>query len=139
MIDQSFAAVILASSLACIVTTIGIYVFSKYEAWGRNNIVYFMSFAAGVLISVSFMHIIPQSFQMNDAAPVYLLAGFLAFYLFNRFLNLYICHSQTIERSKGMSRERFEWLPKDSGEITAYGYYLKEIFPASKIAVSEAL
>lgn len=73
MIDKPFAAVILASSLACIVTTIGIYVISKYETWGRSNIVYFMSFTAGVLISVSFIHIIPESFQMNDAAPAYLL------------------------------------------------------------------
>ena len=91
MIDNTFVAVILASSLACVVTTIGIYVISKHESWGRSNIVYFISFAAGVLISVSFMHIIPKSFQMNDRAPVYLLGGFLALYLFNRFLNLYIC------------------------------------------------
>ena len=51
-----------------------------------------MSFAAGVLISVSFMHILPKSFDMNSSAPVFLLAGFLAIYLSNRFLNLYICH-----------------------------------------------
>lgn len=97
MIDNTFAAVILASFLACIVTTIGIYVISKNEAWGRTNIVYFMSFAAAVLISVSFMHIIPKSFQMNAAAPVYLLGGFLALYLFNRFLNMYICHEYELE------------------------------------------
>ena len=47
MIDNTFVAVMLASSLACVVTTIGIYVISKYEAWGRGNTVYFMSFAAG--------------------------------------------------------------------------------------------
>jgi zinc and cadmium transporter len=92
MFGNTFAAVILASSLACLVTTIGIVVISKYEAWGRKHIVYFMSFAAGVLIAVSFIHIIPKSFQMNDMAPVYLLSGFLALYLFNRFLNMYICH-----------------------------------------------
>jgi zinc and cadmium transporter len=87
-----FGAVMLASCLACVVTTIGIYVISKYEQWGREYSAYFMSFAAGVLVSVSFVHIIPKSFQMNGAAPVFLLAGFLAFYLSNRFLNLYLCH-----------------------------------------------
>jgi zinc and cadmium transporter len=89
---STFAAVILASFLACGVTTIGIYVISKYEQWGREHSAYFMSFAAGVLISVSFMHIIPKSFEMNSTASVFLLAGFLAIYLSNRFLNLYICH-----------------------------------------------
>jgi zinc and cadmium transporter len=92
MFTGTFAAVILASFLACGVTTIGIYVISRYEQWGRAHSVYFMSFAAGVLISVSFMHIIPKSFEMNSTAPVFLLVGFLAIYLSNRFLNLYICH-----------------------------------------------
>ncbi len=90
--SNGFVAVMLASSLACVVTTIGIYVISKYERLGKEYSAYFMSFAAGVLISVSFMHIIPKSFEMNDSAPVFLLAGFLGIYLSNRFLNLYICH-----------------------------------------------
>jgi zinc transporter ZupT len=92
MSDNTFVIVILASSLACAVTTAGIYIISKHEAWGRSNTVYFMSFAAGVLISVSFMHIIPKAFQMNSRAPVFLLVGYLLLYLFNRFLNLYVCH-----------------------------------------------
>ena len=92
MVNNTFIAVILASSLACVVTTIGIYVISKYEKWGKEHSAYFMSFAAGVLISVSFMHIIPKSFEMNSTAPVFLLVGFLAIYLSNRFLNIYICH-----------------------------------------------
>jgi zinc and cadmium transporter len=97
MKNYTFLAVILASTLACIVTTIGIYVIGQREAWGRRNTAYFMSFAAGVLISVSFMHIIPISFQMQTHAPVFLLGGFLTLYLFNRFLNLYICHEYQSE------------------------------------------
>ena len=89
---KTLVSVILASSLACAVTTNGIYVIGKHEQWGRRNTVYFMSFAAGVLISVSFIHIIPKSFTMNDSAPIYLLIGFMAMYLFNRFLNSYVCH-----------------------------------------------
>ena len=92
MSTNGFAAVIVASFLACAVTTIGIYIISKYERWGREHSAYFMSFAAGVLISVSFVHIIPKSFGMNSTAPSFLLVGFLAVYLFNRFLQLYICH-----------------------------------------------
>jgi zinc and cadmium transporter len=94
---STFAAVLSASFLACLVTTVGIYVISRYEQWGREHSAYFMSFAAGVLISVSFMHIIPRSFQMNGAAPTFLLAGFLAIYLTNRLLNLYLCHE--VERT----------------------------------------
>jgi zinc and cadmium transporter len=97
MISQTFAMVIVASFLACAVTTAGLYAINRYEAWGRGNTVYFMSFAAGVLISVSFMHIIPKAFEMHDLSPVFLLAGFLTLYLFNRFLDLYICHEYRCE------------------------------------------
>ena len=86
-----FLLTISAGILACIVTTIGIYVINKFAKWGKKNIAYFMSFAAGVLISVSFMHIVPESFEMNKNSPIFLLAGFLSIYLLNRFLSLFRC------------------------------------------------
>jgi zinc and cadmium transporter len=89
-----FRAVLLASSLACVVTTAGIYIIGRYENWAYKNAVYFMSFAAGVLISVSFVHIIPKSFDMNDSSPVLLLIGFMALYLVNRFLNAFVCQER---------------------------------------------
>ena len=87
-----FGAVLLASSLACVVTTVGIYVIGQYERWGSRNAVYFMSFAAGVLISVSFTHIIPESFAMNEQAPIFLLVGFMGLYLLSWFLNTFVNH-----------------------------------------------
>jgi zinc transporter ZupT len=89
--SNKFVAVMLASFLACAVTTIGIFVIARFEDWGRRNTVYFMSFAAGVLVSVSFIHLIPRSFQMHTQAPIFLLGGFLSLYLFNRFVQLYVC------------------------------------------------
>lgn len=94
MFTHTFWAVLLASSLACAVTTVGIVVITRYEKWGRDNAAYFMSFAAGVLISVSFIHIIPKSFEMNSSSPIFLLAGFLTLHLFNRFLQAYVCQER---------------------------------------------
>jgi len=91
---SNFLWVILASSLACIVTSTGIYVINKNAQWGIKNISYFMSFAAGVLISVSFMHIVPKSFSMNDQAADFLLIGFMGMYVINRFLGLYVCNNR---------------------------------------------
>lgn len=89
----AFLAVMLASSMACVVTAIGIFIVNKYSKWVKKQSVHFMSFAAGMLISVSFMHIIPESFEMNNLAPVFLLAGFLGLYLSNRLLSVYACHA----------------------------------------------
>jgi zinc and cadmium transporter len=94
MFTSTFLSVVFASSMACLVTTIGIYIIGKYEKWGNQNVVYFMSFAAGVLISVSFIHIIPKSFGMSEAAPIYLLVGYMGLYLFNRFLTAFVCNER---------------------------------------------
>jgi zinc transporter ZupT len=90
MVAQFFTA-LTASLLAGLVTTIGIYVIRHFEAWGRKNTTYFSCFAAGVLISVSFLHIIPKAFAMNDYAPWYLLGGYLVLHFFNRFITVFVC------------------------------------------------
>ena len=82
-----FSAAMFASTLACLVTIIGIFVIKRYEKWGIANVAYFMSFAAGVLVSVSFIHIVPKSFEMNSSAPTFLLVGFMgAFTTFSAFI-----------------------------------------------------
>lgn len=104
MAMDAFAAVATASFLACAVTTIGIWMISRYQEWGTKHSVYFISFAAGVLISVSFVHIIPESLEMHEMAPAFLLVGFLAIYLSNRLLDLYVCHGlQSADRTAGIA------------------------------------
>lgn len=97
MVTNTVGAVILASVLACVVTTLGIYMISKYEEWGNRNVAYFISFAAGVLLSVSFIHIIPKSIEMNRTAPIFLLVGFMGMYIINRLVSMYVCqvHDRT--------------------------------------------
>ena len=89
--ENTFWIALGASSLAALVTAIGIYTIRHFEAWGRKYSIYFICFAAGVLISVSFLHIIPKSFEMNANAPVYLLIGFVFLHLFNRFITAFVC------------------------------------------------
>ena len=67
--ENTFWTALGASSLAAIVTTIGIYVIRRFERWGRKNSIYFICFAAGVLISVSFLHIIPKGFFNESECP----------------------------------------------------------------------
>ena len=89
--DNSFWTAFGASLLAALVTAAGIYTIRRYQAWGRRTSIYFVCFAAGVLISVSFLHIIPKSFEMNAHAPAYLLLGFVLLHLFNRFVTAFVC------------------------------------------------
>lgn len=89
--EDTFWTAFVASILAAVVTSAGIYVIRRFEKWGQNNTIYFICFAAGVLISVSFLHIIPKAFTMNSNAPFYLLAGYFGLHLFDRFVNAFVC------------------------------------------------
>lgn len=89
--EDTFWTALGASSLAALVTTIGIYTIRHFGAWGKKYYIYFICFAAGVLISVSFLHIIPKSFELNPNAPIYLLSGFVFLHLFNRFITAFVC------------------------------------------------
>lgn len=96
--ENTFWTALAASSLAALVTCAGIYVIRHFERWGRNNSIYFICFAAGVLISVSFLHIIPKAFSMNPKAPIFLFAGYLSLHLFNRFINAFVCDKSSNEQ-----------------------------------------
>lgn len=93
----------LASVIAGAVTTAGIFAIRRFEEWARQNVTYFACFAAGVLISVSFLHIVPTALAMNSQAPIYLFAGYLFMLMFNRFLTAYVCDKpQTAEFALGL-------------------------------------
>ncbi|WP_321396166.1 ZIP family metal transporter [Emcibacter sp.] len=74
-------------------TTTGLLVIRRFEDWANRNSIYFASFAAGVLISVSFLHIVPRAIGMTSQAPVFLLVGYLILYACNRFITAYVCDS----------------------------------------------
>ena len=79
------------SVLAALITSLGIYTIRRFAVWGHRNTTYFMCFASGVLISASFLHIIPKSFSMSPQAPAWLLVGFMGLHVFNRFVTAFVC------------------------------------------------
>ncbi len=104
MPSKAFFVTMGAALLACTITSIGIYIINRFAKWGKKNIIYFMAFASGVLVSVSFLHIIPESFKMNKSAPVFLLIGFFFFYLLSRFFNSFICRGEECKHKRGYNR-----------------------------------
>jgi len=101
--DDGFLIPFTASLIAALVTTSGILVIRQFESWGRWNSTYFASFAAGVLIAVSFLHLVPTSFAMNSGAPVYLLAGYLTMHFLSRFITVQVCdRSMTADYAIGL-------------------------------------
>ena len=65
MFEQAFWVPFAASLIAAGVTTTGIMIIRCFEDWALKNAMYFCAFAAGILISVSFLHIVPKSIQLH--------------------------------------------------------------------------
>ena len=101
MVNGFWTAFIMSLSAAA-VTSLGIYTIRNFAEWGRRNTTYFMCFAAGVLVSASFLHIIPKSFSMNPHAGIFLLAGFLGLYFFNRFITAFVCEKDPDKSEYGI-------------------------------------
>ncbi|MCP5276748.1 MAG: ZIP family metal transporter [Thiobacillus sp.] len=100
--ENTFWTALATSSVAALVTSLGIYTIRRFAGWGHRNTTYFMCFAAGVLISASFLHIVPKSFAMNPQAPVWLLVGFLGLHLFNRFVTAFVCERDPEKKEYAM-------------------------------------
>jgi zinc transporter ZupT len=89
--QNTFWTALLTSLAAAVVTSLGIWTIRRFADWGHRNTAYFMCFAAGVLISASFLHMIPKAFSLNSHAPAWLLGGFFGMHVFNRFLTAFVC------------------------------------------------
>lgn len=89
--QTTFWTALLTSLAAAVVTSLGIWTIRRFTDWGHRNTAYFMCFAAGVLISASFLHMIPKAFSLNPHGPAFLLVGFFGMHLFNRFLTAFVC------------------------------------------------
>ncbi len=89
--QTTFWTALLTSLAAAAVTSLGIWTIRRFADWGHRNTAYFMCFAAGVLISAAFLHMIPKALSLNPQSPAFLLAGFFGMHLFNRFLTAFVC------------------------------------------------
>ena len=81
--------------LAGVVNGMGILAIFNFGEWAEKNEYYFMCFAAGVLISVPLLLILPKAIEMNDKAGIFALIGFLFLFFSNRFVNSYTKEKQT--------------------------------------------
>jgi len=79
----------LAAAFSCM---LGIYIVRYYRKWGLTHIKYFVCFAAGVLITVSILHLIPKSLVLNHLAPFFVMLGYFFMHLVSRYVDYNLRH-----------------------------------------------
>lgn len=88
---ELFATVLFYSSVAALATAGGAASFLGRK-WSRKELLLMVSFAAGVLISAAFLHMIPEALGLaSEKAVLLLLAGFSAMYVLEKTVMMHAC------------------------------------------------
>ena len=88
---QSTHSLWLYSAIIVVVTWAG-GIIPLYRPWRQSTLHLFVSFGAGVLLGVAFLHIIPEATAMIQAnAGLPLLLGFLFLYVLEKFIMVHSC------------------------------------------------
>ncbi|HUV72161.1 MAG TPA: ZIP family metal transporter [Clostridia bacterium] len=86
-----FLNVLIFGSLAGLATLLGVFLMARQAAWAQKNLVYLISFSAGVLLSFSFIHLLPEALDLARQAFLIVLLSFLGFYVLEHALSLHVC------------------------------------------------
>lgn len=87
----TFLNVLFFGLLAGLASFLGIFLIVKKEKWAQKNLIYLISFSAGVLLSLAFVHLLPEAVEFNKNALLWTLISFLAFYFLEHALSLHAC------------------------------------------------
>ncbi len=84
----------------------GIFTFALKEHIFKKLLTLLVAFAAGTLIGVSFIHLIPEALHHTGAGhgqvtgPLIILGGFVFFFILEQYLNWHHCHRVPGEHTK---------------------------------------
>ena len=83
---------LLFSLLAMSSALIGTFVVLKFSEWARKHSILLIGFAAGVMLSIAFVHLLPESVEHNPNAIIYAFVGFLFMFAIQHFIFFHPCH-----------------------------------------------
>jgi zinc and cadmium transporter len=85
--------ILIFGSLAAIATLVGMSLVLFRESWCRQNSGSLISFSAGVLLAVGFLHILPEALELTGSA-MFCLVAFVSFYFLEHHLVIHAEHEQ---------------------------------------------
>lgn len=93
--NNDFLIPLLVSFIAGSATILGFAVTYYGEAWVRRYSYAIVSAAAGVLLGTAFFHLLPEVFhELGDATFLWLLLGFVAFFLIEALIGFHACREE---------------------------------------------
>ena len=81
--------VIAFGAIAGAATLSGVLLLTRRPEWSKRNSHFINSFAAGIILALAFFHLAPEAIELNEMAFIYILIGFIAFFLIESVLVLH--------------------------------------------------
>lgn len=94
MIENHWSSVIFFATVAAASTLLGMSLLLFREEWSRRNSTNLISYSAGVMLGIGFLHILPEAQELTSHASIYLLAAFVVFYFLEHHLPFHSDHEQ---------------------------------------------
>lgn len=91
---MAFLNVLIFGLLAGLATFAGIFLVVKKEKWVNNNLIYLLSFSAGILLSFSFIHLLPEAVGQTKLGYFWVLLSFFSFYAIEHLLSIHNCQKE---------------------------------------------
>lgn len=89
--DSQFLNTIFYGGLAGLATITGIYLLLVRERWAMENAILFVSLSAGVVLTVAFVHLLPEALNINGGILPYVLLTLLVFYILEHLFMIHSC------------------------------------------------
>ena len=90
-----------ATFLVSLISFVGVLTLSLRKDFLMKILLVLVAFAAGSLLGVSFFDLLPEAFELSEAAPLYILIGVLIFFIVERFIGWHHAHhEEDIDPSK---------------------------------------
>lgn len=87
-------SVMLYGGIAGGATFAGMLLILAREAWSRRYSSSLVSYSAGVLLGVGFLHVLPEAMELNAHAPAFILLAFILFYFLEHHLLIHAGHEE---------------------------------------------
>jgi ZIP family zinc transporter/zinc and cadmium transporter len=83
---------IIYSLIAASVAMIGALIVLVFHKWSEKNSFLIINFAAGIMLTLAFSHLIPESLKLNPKTMPYVLLGFLIMFFLQFVVLFHPCH-----------------------------------------------
>jgi ZIP family zinc transporter/zinc and cadmium transporter len=87
--------IIIYSLIAASAALLGALIVLKFHHWAEKNSVLLINFAAGIMITLAFAHLIPEGLEANANALLYVLGGFLFMFFLQFVVLFHPCHDNS--------------------------------------------